>query len=66
VAGDEVAHRLDGDVGDEKEERPRDGPLRVREVDIVTKKGDVRASDSLESRFPQRHVSALGRFTVIR
>ena len=45
---------------------PGDGPLRVREVDIVTKKGDVRASDSLESRFPQRHVSALGRFTVVR
>jgi hypothetical protein len=46
--------------------RPGEGPLRVREVDLVTKRGDVRGSDPLASRFPRRHVSALGRFSVIR
>jgi mannosyltransferase len=45
---------------------PGQGPLRVREVDLVTKRGDVHAPDLLESRFPSRRVFALGRFTVIR
>jgi mannosyltransferase len=45
---------------------PGEGPLRVPEVDLVTKRGDVRAPDSLESHYPSRKVIPLGRFTVIR
>jgi mannosyltransferase len=41
------------------------GPLHVPEVDLVTKRGDVRAPDRLEKRFPYRKVIPLGRFTVI-
>jgi mannosyltransferase len=42
------------------------GPLRVPEVDLITKRGDVHAPDLLESRFPKRDVIPLGRFTIIR
>ncbi len=45
---------------------PGKGPLRVPEVDLVTKRGDVRAPDLLEGRFPHREVVPLGRFTLIR
>ena len=46
-------------------QRLESGPLHVPEVDLVTKRGDVRAPDRLESRFPERKVIPLGRFTVI-
>jgi hypothetical protein len=43
-----------------------EGPLRVPEVDLVTKRGDVRAHDLLQKRFQRHEVISLGRFTVIR
>lgn len=43
-----------------------EGPLRVPEVDLVTKRGDVRAHDLLQKRFQRHAVISLGRFTVIR
>ena len=43
-----------------------EGPLRVPEVDLVTKRGDIRAHDLLQKRFQRHEVISLGRFTVIR
>ena len=43
-----------------------EGPLRVPEVDLVTKRGDVRARNLLQKRFQRQRVISLGRFTVLR
>jgi hypothetical protein len=61
LAGTPLDYYLGGGAG-----KPKDWPLRVRELDVVAKHNAARVVPRLAARFPQVQEIPLGRLTVVR